>query len=319
MSNVQGLNPEGYCPADETERWNQSIYFNFYDPNTTIGCFIRMGVLENLKQSNLWFTFFMDGKPLFVRNATHLPYTPQRMDKGIEINGVRIKALTPMKKAQVQFEFRDFAVDLIWDEIAPLEDCINLSSDDDGAFAKQIAQIHLEGVCKVTGTVRLRDGKKVEINGKGFRDIAVGTRNWDGLRHYRLTWPVFDDGTAVVAVHGQSMTRDHAYMKMVFDGKKWVGVKSVVDRQDYEADDMTLKSQSWSVTDVTGRVWNYRGRRLFVWHFPFDTFVLAEHMMEYTRDDGVKGYGLGECGYRFPWAGNGNETDAQSPEQVKAR
>jgi hypothetical protein len=33
--------------------------------------------------------------------------------------------------------------------------------------------------------------------------------------------------------------------------------------------------------------------------------VVTEHMMEYTLADGTKGYGLGECGFRFPWSGNG--------------
>jgi hypothetical protein len=62
----------------------------------------------------------------------------------------------------------------------------------------------------------------------------------------------------------------------------------------------------WRVTDVDDRVYAFTARRLYSWTFPFDTFALTEHMMEYTLADGTKGYGLGECGFRFPWCGNGN-------------
>jgi hypothetical protein len=68
---------------------------------------------------------------------------------------------------------------------------------------------------------------------------------------------------------------------------------------------MTLKSMYWKVTDADGDVHEFTGRSLFRWTFPFDTFVLTEHMMEYRLADGTLGYGLGECGFRFPWAGNG--------------
>ena len=78
-----------------------------------------------------------------------------------------------------------------------------------------------------------------------------------------------------------------------------------MDRNTFEADEMTLKAMHWKVTDVAGNVHDFIGKPLFRWAFPFDTFVVTEHMVEYTLADGTKGYGLGECGFRFPWAGNG--------------
>mgnify|MGYP003530297050 CR=1 FL=1 len=44
--------------------------------------------------------------------------------------------------------------------------------------------------------------RQIAIDGKGFRDLSVGPRNWDFMRHYRLAWPIFDNGLAIVAVHG---------------------------------------------------------------------------------------------------------------------
>lgn len=307
---ITNLDPEGYCPANDHPRWNQSVYFNFYDPKTETGCFIRVGILENLQEANSWFAFFRHGKPLFTRINMNLPYTEQRIGigDGLDIAGMHIQSLDRLKKARVTFDDRAFKVDLTWEEILPMQDAIHLSDagEDDG-FAKEIAHIHMEGTCKVTGTITLLDGEVIPVDGKGFRDLAVGPRNWDFIRHYRLAWPIFDNGLSIVSTHGTSTTGQDAYIKMVGKNGKWIPVTSIEDRNYYESDDMTLKGMHWKVTDADGGVHEFTARRLYRWSFPFDTYVLTEHMMEYTLADGTKGYGLGECGFRFPWAGNGEE------------
>lgn len=303
-------NPEAYWPASDHPRWNQSIYFNFYDPAKKTGCFIRIGVLENLKESNGWFAFFRDGKPLFTRINMNLPYTRSRFgsEEGISLAGVTARSLETLKKAHIHFNERDFKVDLLWEEILPMQDAIHLSAAGaDDAFAKEIAHVHMEGTSRVTGTITLADGEVINIDGKGFRDIAVGPRNWDFLRHYRLAWPIFDNGLSIVSTHGISTNGDDAYIKMVGKNGRWIPVTKIEDRNIYEDDDMTLKGMEWRVTDADGEVHAFTAKRLYRWMFPFDTFALTEHMMEYTLADGTKGYGLGECGFRFPWAGNGED------------
>jgi hypothetical protein len=165
----------------------------------------------------------------------------------------------------------------------------------------------MEGTCAVRGTVRIRDGEAIAIDGKGFRDIAVGPRNWDFIKHYRLAWPIFDNGLSIVATHGVSMDGRDAYIRMVGRNGAWTPIADVVDRNIYEDDGMTLKGMDWVVTGADGQRHAFTARRLYSWTFPFDTYVLTEHMMEYTLEDGTKGYGLGECGFRFPWQGNGED------------
>ena len=302
------LNPEGYCPASDHPRWNQSVYFNFYDPASRLGCFIRIGILENQRETNSWFAFFRDGKPLFTRINMNLPYTDRRMATGLEVAGMTVTAIEPLKRARVQFDHPDFAVDLEWNAILPMQDAIELTKGgaDDG-FAKEIAHIHMEGTCAVSGTVRIRGGEVITVDGKGFRDIAVGPRNWDFIKHYRLAWPIFDNGLSIVATHGMSVDGQHAYIRMIGKDGGWTPVADIVDRNIYEDDGMTLKRMEWVVTGTDGQLHAFTARRLYAWTFPFDTYVLTEHMMEYTLEDGTKGYGLGECGFRFPWAGNGED------------
>ena len=300
------LDPEAYCPASDHPDWNQSIYFNFYDPVAETGGFIRFGILENRQETNMWFVFFRHGKPLFTRLNMNLPYTDKRLKDGITLGGVTLQSTKHMEAATLRFDEKSFKASLDFAAILPMADSISLSSDDgDDGFAKEMAHVHPEGTCRVTGTLTLDNGEVITIDGKGFRDLAVGPRNWDYMRHYRLAWPIFDNGLSICAVHGITTTGDDAWMKMVGQDGKWIGVSEIVDRNTFEADQMTLKSMHWKVTDVAGNVHDFIGKPLFRWTFPFDTFVVTEHMVEYTLADGTKGYGLGECGFRFPWAGNG--------------
>ena len=63
---------EGYIPGNDNLRWGQSYYYNFYGPKTRIGAFVRLGLLENQKETNNWFVVFKDGLPLFNRNNLNL-------------------------------------------------------------------------------------------------------------------------------------------------------------------------------------------------------------------------------------------------------
>jgi hypothetical protein len=300
------IDPEGYCPANDHPDWNQSFYFNFYDPAQKTGGFIRVGILENRKEANLWFVFFRDGRPLFTRLNLNLPYTTDRLTGGVTLAGVSVKALEPLTSAQVTFDETHFKVDLNWAAILPMTDSIELSAlGADDAFAKEMSHYHPEGTCAVTGTITLRDGESISIDAKGFRDLSVGPRNWDFMKHYRLAWPIFDNGLSIVAVHGFSTAGSDNYMRMVGKNGKWIAVTDMKERIVFEDDEMTMRSGEWSVTDADGDVHEFTSRRLFRWMFPLDTFVVTEHMMEYTLADGTKGYGLGECGFRFPWSGNG--------------
>ena len=67
---------------------------------------------------------------------------------------------------------------------------------------------------------------------------------------------------------------------------------------------LPMKANSERVKGKNFRSFN--GKPLFRWMFPFDTFVFTEQMMEWTLADGTLGYGMVECGFNFPWRGNGN-------------
>jgi hypothetical protein len=126
-----------------------------------------------------------------------------------------------------------------------------------------------------------------------------------GVQHYRLAWPIFDNGMACVAVRAITEHGD-SYQKILHDGQRWHGIGRLEDTIEYEDDELGFKSVRWKVWDEDERLWDFTGKPLFRWQFPFDTFVMVEQMMEYRLSDGTIGYGMGEGGFRFPWEGNGN-------------
>jgi hypothetical protein len=292
---------EGYIAGNDHPQWNQSFYYQFYDPKTRTGALIRIGLLENQQQANTWFIVFRDGRPLFTRTNMNLPYTKTRPADGLELAGMRVHAVVPLKQTRITLASPDFSADFTWNEWAPMEDCI-AKTHDAGSFASEIAHIHLEGTSKVTGHIVHR-GERSEVDGIGFRDVAAGPRNWDGLLHYRLAWPVFENGTALAGIHGFSTGGQSAYMKMYYDGSRWLKVGELHDQMVYADDGLSAKSAAWSFTDETGKVHAFTARPLFHWLFPLDTFVLCEQVMEYRKSDGTVGYGLYETGYRLPWKG----------------
>ena len=300
--NPDFLRYEGLVHGGDHPRWNQSFYYQAYDARTRVGFFIRIGLLANANEANTWLIAFRDGRALYTRTNQNLPYTAKRPVDGIELAGLRVHAEVPLKKTRITFASPDFSLDLVWIEASPLEDCIAMTQDADGSFAREIAHVHLEGTSRVTGHIVTR-GERVAIDGSGFRDLAAGVRNWDGLQHYRLAWPVFDNGLAFAGIHGISTGGQSAYMRMMFDGKRWQRVKHVEDRMTFDDEGFAMKTADWTFVDENDRRWELTARPLFRWLFPLDSFVLCEQLAEFRLADDSVGYGLYETGYRLPWNG----------------
>jgi hypothetical protein len=299
-------NAERYIPNPDIRKWNQSYYFNFYDPKARTGGFIRIGILENLNETNGFTVFFRDGKPLFTRINMNLPATKDRPDPGMTVAGTTMQVIEPLQKCRVSVDTAEFKADLIYDLRHEMGDSIGLSkTGPDDAIANELAFIHPEGVCNVTGTITLHTGEVIEIETSGIRDISAGPRNWSALKYYRLAWPIFDNGVVCTPVHGVTDHGD-AYQRILHDGTRWHTIQSMEETVTFESDDITVASAHWKVTDEDGRLYDFTGKPLFRWMFPFDTFVFTEQMMEWTLADGTLGYGMVECGFNFPWRGNGN-------------
>lgn len=296
--NQSKRNPERYWHGDDLF-WNQSLVFHIYDSKNKVAGHIRIGLLENLKESNNWFIFFIDGKPLYLRNNQNLPYTSKRIDNGVEVAGIRVTSLEPLKTVRIEFSGRGFSLNLLAEELHPMVDCIALSDDEEGTLSKEMTHVHMEGTCRFTGSITYDGGKRIDIDGNGFRDVSVGPRNWDSVLYYGMTWPVFSNGVAFSGIHAISADGRNSFMKMLHDGKQWVRVKRFEDRNAYADDGVTIRSLHWKFWDAKDRMWEYTGKSLYSWPYSCDTFMQVQQMMEYRLSDGTIGYGMAEQGFRL--------------------
>jgi hypothetical protein len=189
-------NCERYIPNPDIPKWNQSYYFNFYDRKSHLGGFIRVGIMENLGETNGFAVFFKDGRPLFTRVNMQFPTLgtgSTQVLKSPVSNYGRPARCKPAGSPSTRRISRS-----IWSGIYAFRwGTASLTKDGD-AIARELAYVHLEGVCNVAGSIRLRDGQIITIDDAGFRDVSCGPRNWAGVRHYRLAWPIFDNGMSVL-------------------------------------------------------------------------------------------------------------------------
>src|SRR3546814_14805731 len=132
----------------------------------------------------------------------NLPYTDRRMATGLEVAGMTVTAIEPLKRARIQFDHPDFAVDLEWDAILPMQDAIEPTKGgaDDG-FAKEIAHLHMEGTCALRGTGSIRGGGVFALHGAGFRVFAAGPRHRDFLKHHTPASPLIATGFSIPPPH----------------------------------------------------------------------------------------------------------------------
>jgi hypothetical protein len=295
---INALDTEKLISGDHP-LWSQSYYFNFYDPRSKVGGITRIGVFEHRQEANNWFIFFKEGKPLYTRINGNLPYTADRPDRGMEVAGIRLTSIVPLMKARIEYSSPDFGVDLLCEGLQPMVDCVALSRDEAGVLAEEMAYIHMEGTFRVTGSITLRGGERIEIDGSGLRDVSVGPRNWDHLLSYNLAWPVFSNGMAFVGVHAVSTHGTNAYFKIFYDGKEWLPIRRVEDRNEYENNGMTIRSLHWRFWDSGGRMFAINGKPLCSFPCPLDGFVVNSHMMQYELSGGTIGYGLAEAAFRY--------------------
>jgi hypothetical protein len=286
--------------ADGRRQWNQSYYFNAYDPESRIGCIIRAGFMEGLGKANSWTVFFIDGKLMFHRFNADLPCPDERLADGVRLGDMELLSLDPLKAARIALDTGDFAFDLTWRELHPLVDAVSLDRSDTASFIDTFAHAHLEGTSRVSGSVTLPGGERRAFSGTGARDIAAGIRDWGRMEHYRVAWPIFEDGTSIVAVHGFSGGHS-SFMSMANFGDGWKRIADNTEDYDFADDGMTVKETRWSVTSADGQNIAFTGTPLFRCFLPADSYVLAEHIARFVRDDGVIGYGLVECGFKLPW------------------
>jgi hypothetical protein len=309
-------------PLEQASNFNESMYFNVYDPAERMGGFFRLGNRANEGYAEMTTCLYLpDGRVGFMFGR------PEIADNdAFDAGGMRFDVITPFEELRVTYRGKvvmldeplgmanprqaftdnpwvDAEADLTYRGLVgafggePVnDDGSPLTEDLSGGFARG----HYEQHVGARGAIRV-DDQEWEIDGFGLRDHSWGPRFWQAPWYYRwLTMNFGDDAGFVVSV----ITAQDGSERMggvAFEDGEYRHINEASIATDWTGDDryheeMRITARAGEREyEITGRVLNLiplRNRRTTP---DGDQLVtrISEGLTEW-RWDGRSGYGLSE-------------------------
>jgi hypothetical protein len=313
-------------PADEhmhelgpEPNFNESMYFNVYDPRQGVGGFFRLGNRANEGTGEMTVCLYLpDGRVGFNFRRPEV-----RTNDAFDAAGMRFDVITPFERLDVAYE----------GDVVVLDDPLQMAEPREAFTAnphvpasvrieytgrsamfggepdqpherpgEEFARGHYEQLVEGRGTVAVGD-ERWEVHGFGLRDHSWGPRYWQAPWYYRWLTANFGPDFGFMASRVARRDGEGTRGGFVWDGERLRLVDHVELRTDWEGDDRyhrtvhaTLRARArdgetpeeWS---VTGRVLNLiplRNRREGM------VTRISEGLTEWTLHDGRVGYGLSE-------------------------
>jgi len=295
--------------------FNESMYFNFFDPERELGGFVRLGNRANEGRAEKTVTLYLpDGRVLFSFERAAID-TNDAFDAG----GLRFEVQEPAQRLRTVYEgealelaepramadprraFREsprrrVSLDLVHDAVGPMYGGRADREERGRSAESQFAKAHYEQHMRVRGTLRLGDEEHA-IAGFGLRDHSWGPRHWQAIHGYEwLTLNFGEDFGAMVSI----IRREPGHERVggvVVRGDSLVGVAKARIDAEYEegglyhrALDVALETSEGEALRIEGTVKGFiplRNRR------DGQVTHIGEGMTEW-RCEGRVGYGLSE-------------------------
>ncbi|MEM7017244.1 MAG: hypothetical protein AAF512_07870 [Pseudomonadota bacterium] len=202
------LEPEDeYCHTpDAAKNYNESMYFNCFDPERKTGGWFRLGNRVNEGYAEMSNCLYLpDGRVGFM-------FARAKIDNNDEMKagGMTFEVVEPFKKLRVSYDgkicllerpfemahpskaFKEnpmlpCKIDLDYTGVSPMyggqmvkEDGSEIEIDPEKSFAKAHYEQHMEA----KGTIQIAD-EHWDIHGFGLRDKSWGPRHWQAIYWYR--------------------------------------------------------------------------------------------------------------------------------------
>ncbi|MGI8926567.1 MAG: DUF7064 domain-containing protein [Tepidiformaceae bacterium] len=294
-------------PLGPEENFNESVYFNFFDPGKNMGGFLRIGNRANEGHAEMTVIVYLPG------GAALFNYKRPQItnNNGWDAGGLKVDVLVPgerirttydgsvvyladprdMREPSVAFKenpHRRLKLDLVHEGCGPIYGHVG-----SGSSANDFARAHYEQHMRVSGTLQIDEEAPLELQGHGLRDHSWGPRYWQSTPSYRwITGNFGDDLGMVISVVGDRV--GGVFQK----GDSIVNIVEAKVDTTYEGntnyhDRLTARVKLADGTEhsIEGRVRGFiplRNRRAGMFTH------IGEGMTEYTLDGGRKGYGLSE-------------------------
>jgi hypothetical protein len=298
--------------------FNESMYFNVYDPDTQVGGFFRLGNRANEGRGEMTICLYLpDGRVAFMYQRPEV-HTNDAFDAA----GMRFEVVTPFEALAVSYDGKVVMLDNPLDMADPRQaftenpyaQC-SVRLDYRGASAmfggepeesherpgEEFARGHYEQLVSASGTIKVGD-EQWEIAGHGLRDHSWGPRYWQAPWYYRWLTANFGAGFGFMGSRIARRDGDGTRGGFVWDGEQMMACHDFEISTEWEGDDRyhreirgVLRAKD---ADGQAREWAVRGRVLNL--IPLrnrrEGLVtrISEGLTEWTLDDGRVGYGWSE-------------------------
>jgi hypothetical protein len=300
--------------------FNESMYFNVYDPASQIGGFFRVGNRANEGTGEMTVCLYLpDGRVgfMFQRPEVH-------DNDSFDSAGLRFSVIEPFERLEVSYDGKVVMLDdplemadprqaftdnpyeraevaLVYTRVSDM-----MGGEPEESHEKpgeEFARGHYEQLVQASGSIKVGD-QEWAVEGFGLRDHSWGPRYWQAPWYYRWLTANFGDDFGFMGSRVARRDADGTRGGFVWDGERihlCDGIELATDYGEgdeyHEAIRATLHAsgklddgepRSWT---VTGRVLNLiplRNRREGL------VTRISEGLTEWTLEDGRIGYGLSE-------------------------
>lgn len=300
-------------PLEEASTFNESMYFNVFDPSTNLGGWFRCGNRANEGMAEMTVCLYLpDGRVGFT-----FARPPIDNNDAFDAGGIKFTVVEPFKALTVEYTGK----------VVLLEDPMQMS-DPKKAFTEnpwvectvkldykgesdmfggepeeshekpgeEFARGHYEQLVSATGVIKVGD-QEWEVNGHGLRDHSWGPRTWQAPFYYRWLTANFGPKLGFMASRVARRDSDGTRAGFLWDGESNKFIHDVRIETEWAGEDkihkeLTLKLKSGDKEIVVkGEVMNMiplRNRREGM------VTRISEGMTKWTLEDGTVGYGLSE-------------------------
>ncbi|MEY2398364.1 MAG: hypothetical protein QOJ00_1538 [Actinomycetota bacterium] len=300
-------------PLEEAKTFNESMYFNVYDPANNFGGWFRCGNRANEGHAEMTVCLYLpDGRVGFTYARP-----PIDNNDAFDAGGIKFSVVEPFKALTVEYEGKVVLLDEPLQMADPkkaftenpwVECSVHLDykgeSDMFGGEpeeshekeGEEFARGHYEQLVSATGSVRVGD-QEWDVSGFGLRDHSWGPRTWQAPYYYRWLTANFGADFGFMASRIARRDSDGTRAGFLWNGKTNAFIHDVRIETDWDEPDkyhrnltVKLKSGDQELT-VKGEVMNLiplRNRR------DANVTRISEGMTKWTLEDGTVGYGLSE-------------------------
>jgi hypothetical protein len=298
--------------------FNESMYFNVFDPSERVGGFFRLANRANEGAGEMTVCLYLpDGRVAFMFQRPEV-HTNDRFDAG----GMRFEVVTPFEELKVSYDGKVVLLDDPLEMADPRKAFTDNPYTDASARltytrvsdmfggepdtpherpGEEFARGHYEQLNAAEGVITVGD-ESWPVSGFGLRDHSWGPRYWQAPWYYRWLTANFGSGFGFMASRVARRDGEGTRGGFVWDGERLnlcnhVEVQTAWTGDDSYHDGITALLRSgeneWKVTGRVLRLIPLRNRR----QDPDGNWLvtrISEGLTEWTLEDGRVGYGLSE-------------------------